>query len=271
MNINVLTQNNDECPFNDVYGTYTLRGIQINVTKADGARGVWIEPTDFTRGCLSRPRTLEEVMPSMARNCIVVNLDRCIGCWSCELACKLENDVALGERWNKWCRSNPSESGPTYPPTGCPPCASSARFPCTHVCPTGASYRDEKTGIVLVDKRSVGCKYCMMACPYGVRSWNAEQQVVEKCTLCNHLTAAGEKPACVKNCCGTARYYGDLDDPESDVSKVLAAADPDSIHQLPDVGNHPLTSYILSPRFGEWRADDLTQQTSKLRHDRSVD
>ena len=67
----------------------------------------------------------------------------------------------------------------------------------------------------------------------------------------------------MKNCCGTARYYGDLDDPESDVSKVLAAADSDPIHQLPDVGNHPLTSYILSPRFGEWRADDLTQQTSK--------
>ena len=146
-------------------------------------------------------------------------------------------------------------------PTMCQQCEDS---PCTHVCPTGASYRDEKTGIVLVDKeKCIGCKYCMMACPYGVRSWNAEQQVVEKCTLCNHLTAAGEKPACVKNCCGTARYYGDLDDPESDVSKVLAAADPDSIHQLPDVGNHPLTSYILSPRFGEWRADDLTQQTSK--------
>ena len=49
MNINVLTQNNDECPFNDVYGTYTLRGIQINVTKADGApEGIWTEPTDFT-------------------------------------------------------------------------------------------------------------------------------------------------------------------------------------------------------------------------------
>ncbi|WP_305117782.1 4Fe-4S dicluster domain-containing protein, partial [uncultured Adlercreutzia sp.] len=136
--------------------------------------------------------------------------------------------------------------------------------PCTHVCPTGASYRDEQTGMVLVNKeKCIGCKYCMMACPYGVRSWNEEQQVVEKCTLCNHLTAAGEKPACVKNCCGTARYYGDLDDPNSDASKALAAADADAVHKLPDVGNHPLTSYILSSRFGEWRVDDLTQQTSK--------
>ena len=67
----------------------------------------------------------------------------------------------------------------------------------------------------------------------------------------------------MKNCCGTARYYGDLDDPESDASKALAEAAPEAVHHLPDVGNHPLTAYILSPRFGEWRVDDLTQTTSK--------
>ena len=200
----------------------------------------------------------------MAHYAIVVDLDRCIGCHGCEIACKNENNIALGEYWNKVVERGPFGEYPDlemyFLPTMCQQCQDA---PCVNVCPTGASYRDAD-GMVLVDKeKCIGCKYCMMACPYGVRSWNAEQQVVEKCTLCNHLTAAGEKPACVKNCCGTARYYGDLDDPESDVSKVLAAADPDSIHQLPDVGNHPLTSYILSPRFGEWRADDLTQQTSK--------
>ena len=130
------------------------------------------------------------------------------------------------------------------------------------MCPTGASYRDAD-GMGLVDKeKCIGCKYCMMACPYGVRSWNKEQKVVEKCTLCNHLTAAGEKPACVKNCCGKARFYGDLDDPNSDVSKELAAAAPEAIHYLPDAGNGPLSAYILSPKFGEWRADDLTQTTN---------
>ena len=199
----------------------------------------------------------------MAHNCIVVNLDRCTGCYSCEITCKMENDIALGEHWNKMLQRGPFGDYPNmtrYPlPTMCQQCADA---PCVHVCPTGASYRDGNNVVLIDREKCIGCKYCMMACPYGVRSWNAEQQVVEKCTLCNHLTAAGEKPACVKNCCGTARYYGDLDDPESDVSKVLAAADPDSIHQLPDVGNHPLTSYILSPRFGEWRADDLTQTTN---------
>ncbi len=204
-------------------------------------------------------------MPSMARNCIVVDLDRCIGCYSCEFSCKMENDVALGERWNKVVQVEPFGVFPdvsTYwIPTMCQQCTES---PCTRVCPTGASYRDEESGIVLVDKsKCIGCKYCMMACPYGVRSWNNEEQVVEKCTLCKHLTDAGELPACVKNCCGKARFYGDLDDPESDASKAIAAASEDSIHYLPEVGNKPLTVYILSSKFGEWRADDLVQTTSK--------
>jgi Fe-S-cluster-containing dehydrogenase component len=204
-------------------------------------------------------------MPFMAHNCIVVNLDRCIGCYSCELACKMENDVALGERWNKVVQIEPFGEFPdvkTYwLPVMCQQCEEA---PCVHVCPTGASYRDEETNIVLIDKsKCIGCKYCMMACPYGVRSWNKENQVVEKCTLCNQLTSAGELPACVKVCCGKARFYGDLDDPESDASKALAEADPSSIHHLPDVGNNPATAYILSERIGEWRVDDLKQTTSK--------
>lgn len=198
----------------------------------------------------------------MARNCIVIDLDRCIGCYSCDTACKMENDVALGERWNKVLQVEPFGEFPdvhTYwLPVMCQQCAES---PCTHVCPTGASYRDPVTDMVLIDKeKCIGCKYCMMACPYGVRSWNKEQHVVEKCTLCTHLTSAGEKPACVKACCGKARFYGDLDDPNSDASKALAEADPASIHYLPDSGNGPLTAYILSAKTGEWRGDDLTQK-----------
>ena len=146
-------------------------------------------------------------MPSMARNCLVVNLDRCIGCYSCELACKMENGVALGHHWNKLYQVEP--------------------------------------------------------CPYDVRDYNDELGVVQKCNLCKDLRAEGEKPACVKNCPGKARFFGDLDDPESDASKALVEADPESIHQLPDNGNGPLTCYILSPKFGEWRYEDLVVTVNK--------
>ena len=194
-------------------------------------------------------------MPSMSRNCIVINLDRCIGCYACEVACKMENDVALGERWNKVVQVEPYGEFPhvsTYwLPVMCQQCEDS---PCTHVCPTGASYRDEATGMVLVNKeKCIGCKYCMMACPYGVRSWNAAERVVEKCTLCAHLTKNGELPMCVRTCSAGARFYGDLDDPSSDASKALAAADPASVHTLEDVGNHPATHYILSPGRAAWK------------------
>ena len=194
-------------------------------------------------------------MPSMARNCIVVNLDRCIGCWSCELACKLENDVALGERWNKVVQVEPFGEWPhvsTYwLPTMCQQCEDS---PCTHVCPTGASYRDEKTGIVLVDKeKCIGCKYCMMACPYGVRSWNAEQQVVEKCTLCQQRTAQGELPQCVSQCCGMARWYGDAEQgiesfegPRGErLGDFVNDFTEDQVYKLTDVGNGPSMFYIM--------------------------
>ena len=71
--------------------------------------------------------------------------------------------------------------------------------------------------------------------------------------MCGHLTAQGELPACVKSCSTGARFYGDLDDPDSDVSKELAKYDPADIHTLEDVGNHPSTKYIMTSMHGEWK------------------
>ena len=132
----------------------------------------------------------------MAHNCIVVNLDRCTGCYSCEITCKMENDIALGEHWNKMLQRGPFGDYPNmtrYPlPTMCQQCADA---PCVHVCPTGASYRDGNNVVLIDREKCIGCKYCMMACPYGVRDWNKASKTVEKCTLCGHLTANGELPA----------------------------------------------------------------------------
>lgn len=132
----------------------------------------------------------------MSRNCLIVDLDRCIGCHACEVACKNENGVALGEYWNRVIQVGPHGTFPDleqyWLPVQCQQCENA---PCVHVCPTGASYRDAD-GKVLVDKeKCIGCKYCMMACPYGVRSWNAAEKAVEKCTLCGQLTAADQEPA----------------------------------------------------------------------------
>ena len=156
----------------------------------------------------------------MAHYAIVVDLDRCIGCHGCEIACKNENNIALGEYWNKVVERGPFGEYPDlemyFLPTMCQQCQDA---PCVNVCPTGASYRDAD-GMVLVDK--------------------------EKCKN-------GELPMCVRTCSAGARFYGDIDDPSSDASKALAAADPASIHTLQDVGNHPATHYILSPKRAAWK------------------
>lgn len=192
----------------------------------------------------------------MTHYAIIVSLDRCIGCHGCEVVCKNENGIALGERWNRVLDRGPYGEYPNlsmyFMPVMCQQCQNA---PCVNVCPTGASYRDPETNMVLIDKEiCIGCRYCMMACPYGVRAWNEEERVVEKCTLCAHLTAGtDEKPMCVRVCATGARYYGDLDDPDSDVSQLLANTDADSIHYLPDVGNHPSTCYILSPDRAEFK------------------
>ena len=100
--------------------------------------------------------------------------------------------------------------------------------PCVPVCPTGASYKRKEDGIVLVDyDKCIGCKYCAWACPYGARELDEERQVMTKCTLCvdriydEKLPKEDRKPACVKACPTGARLFGDVKDPDSEVSKAI--------------------------------------------------
>jgi Fe-S-cluster-containing dehydrogenase component len=190
----------------------------------------------------------------MAQKTLVIDLDRCIGCHSCEVACKQENGVSLDVNWNKVLSVGPTGIFPDveqyFLPTVCQECY---KPECVKVCPTGASYK-RADGTVLINREiCIGCRYCMMACPYGVRNFNKEKKVVEKCTLCTHLTDAGGNPACVKACCGSARFYGDIDDPNSEVSRVLREAGSDSVHKLPDPGNHPSVRYILHRKIATWK------------------
>lgn len=191
----------------------------------------------------------------MSQKTLVIDLDRCIGCGACEIACKLENDVPLGVYYNRVISIGPIGKFPDikqyFLPTVCQNCREA---PCVKVCPTGASYKTED-GQVLIDKaKCIGCKMCMVACPYGARSYNPENKVVEKCTLCRHLQEVGDQPACVKACCTKARFFGDIDDPSSDVSKAVAAAGAENVHSMPDSGNKPSVRYILHKKTGPWLA-----------------
>ena len=138
------------------------------------------------------------------KNTLVIDLDRCSGCDSCVAACKMENQMNLGV-----VRNHVSAIGPagTFPdiemywlPMQCQQCENPG---CIEVCPTGASYRDEETGIVLVNAEDcIGCESCLTGCPYGVRQLNPKTNTIEKCTLCfQRKNDENWVPACVHNCC----------------------------------------------------------------------
>ena len=209
----------------------------------------------------------------MARRTLVIDLDRCSGCDSCTVACKFENNIDLGVFWNRVLAVGPTGEYPDiemyWLPMQCQQCENS---PCVGVCPTGASYRDPDNNVVLINKEiCIGCEYCMYACPFGVRQFNEEEGVVEKCSLCNHLTAKSDGvmnvndsfdenhavPPCVHNCACGARYYGDLDDPNSAASIALAGAGgegSENVHVINDPsGAEPTCRYILSPKVAAWK------------------
>ncbi len=208
----------------------------------------------------------------MTQLAIVTDLNRCVSCLNCMVACKEANDVPIGSFWIKILRigPNPAYEGAQYPdvemyylPVSCQHCEKPT---CVDVCPTGASHKTAN-GTVQVDKEHcIGCQFCVMACPYGVRYLNEDEGVVEKCTRCYQKTEEGELPACVTSCGGRARWFGDLDmgwkdfkgstgedgEPISftDESYIKPFTDAD-VHSLPDNGNHPSDRFILRNRT--WR------------------
>ena len=133
--------------------------------------------------------------------------------------------------------------------------------PCTRVCPTEATWKRDSDGIVMMDwHRCIGCRYCVVACPYGSRSFNwrdprpfvekiNEQYptrmrgVVEKCTFCEERLDKGQLPACVEACKHDALVFGDLEDPESDVRKLLG--ENFTLRRRPELGTKPEVYYIV--------------------------
>ncbi len=199
----------------------------------------------------------------MARYGMVMDLKKCIGCHTCTIACKVENYTRPGIFWNLVL----DEELGTYPlvsrrfvPRTCMHCQDA---PCVEACPTGASYQRED-GIVLVDyEKCVGCKYCIVACPYGARYFNDGKDgyfgrrlapneeigykqhklgVAEKCTFCVHRVEKGAQPACVQACIAKARYFGDLDNPQSEVAQLIRSKH--GFQLLKELGTEPSVYYL---------------------------
>ena len=198
---------------------------------------------------------------------LVIDLDTCVGCHACAVACK---------EWNAGGHSAPlpdtqpygrdaagvwfnrihsfevgeGEHGRTvHFPKSCLHCEKPA---CVEVCPTGASYKRVEDGIVLVNPETcIGCKLCSWACPYGAREFDDDGGVMKKCTLCidriynENIPEAERVPACVSTCPTSARHFGDLGDPDSAVSKLVASRG--GYDLMPELGYRPVNKY-LPPR-----------------------
>lgn len=207
----------------------------------------------------------------MAHLGFVVDTKGCIGCNTCAMMCKEENNLPNQVWWNRVLTNGgvhtDTPSG-VYPhitmeniTVACQHCGNPA---CVKVCPVGATYKDPETGVVRQDvDKCIGCRMCMAACPYtGVRSfnWNEpayslawpvgdpdapahQKHTVEKCTMCWHRLAKGLEPACVEMCPARIRFFGDFDDPESEVSKLIATRKYKQL--LPEEGTKPSVYYLV--------------------------
>lgn len=204
----------------------------------------------------------------MTKLAIAVNVDRCVGCHTCSISCKMSNNVLDGMLWNRVLTENsevidgavgvyPALSR-DYLPLACQHCENPA---CQKVCPTGATYKDNKGRVEIDYDKCIGCRMCMAACPYNARVFNWTEPVrsagasygeadvpvrpkgvMEKCTLCHERTDRGDAPMCVACCPARARVYGDLDDPNSDISKI--AREKNVRILLEEMGTSPQVFYF---------------------------
>ncbi|MEM8848783.1 MAG: 4Fe-4S dicluster domain-containing protein [Pseudomonadota bacterium] len=203
---------------------------------------------------------------------LVIDLDTCVGCHACVTACKAWNTQGEGaplsdqdpygtpsgtflNRVHSFQVTPDRETGPekspqtVHFPKSCLHCDDA---PCVTVCPTGASYKRIEDGIVLVNEDAcMGCGLCAWACPYGARELDQAAGIMKKCTLCvdriynEELPEEDREPACVRTCPAGARHFGDLADPNSDVSRLVTERG--GVDLLPEKGTRPVNQY-LPPR-----------------------
>ncbi len=207
------------------------------------------------------------------RYAMVIDLRKCIGCRSCMVACKSEFGTPLGV-WRTWVKEGDKGDYPNTKRIFMPHLCNHCDYPvCVRNCPTQATFK-HKDGFVLQRyNRCIGCRTCMVACPYNARHLipakrtdkNLPTMVVDKCTFCFHRVKKGLVPACVQACVGGARIFGDINDPNSEVSKL---ASKETLTVLkPELGTKPSVSYI----GGDWElmneSHSYTDRATKLKEE----
>ena len=212
---------------------------------------------------------------------MVIDTRRCVGCEACVIACKIENNTPPGVFYTLVTKEPLPGSPDDKPVFMTKPCFHCEEPPCVPVCPVNATYKRPTDGIVVVDyDRCIGCRYCIAACPYGARYYDFGDDYellplagetfspeykqyrmripgqspignVRKCTFCLHLQDeqgeydrdGGRWPACAKTCPGHAIIFGDLDYPESEVSKILRERN--AVRLKEELGTKPSVYYLL--------------------------
>jgi Fe-S-cluster-containing dehydrogenase component len=155
---------------------------------------------------------------------MAIDTRRCVGCNACVLACKAENNLPEGGYRNWITTETVGEFPHLKMEIRSERCNHCSLAPCVSACPTGASQIAEG-GVVLVDPdRCTGCKACIAACPYGARYVHPDGHV-DKCTFCLHRVQRGQMPACVDICPTKALVFGDINDPNSEISQLLRERD----------------------------------------------
>jgi Fe-S-cluster-containing dehydrogenase component len=184
---------------------------------------------------------------------MVIDITKCNACYSCFIACKDEywdNDyppysAAQPRHGQSWIRIEKKEGGSyphirvSYMPIPCMQCNAA---PCIKAAKNRAVYK-RPDGIVIIDpEKAVGQRQIVDACPYGAIFWNEEKQLPQKCTFSVHMLEEGKIPRCVKACPSKAMIFGDLDDPESEVSKLVGSGKAEVFH--PEYKTKPRVYYI---------------------------
>jgi Fe-S-cluster-containing dehydrogenase component len=154
------------------------------------------------------------------RYAMTVNTARCVGCNACVLGCMAENNLPE-HAFRDWIVTETSGRFPDLTQEiRSERCNHCSKSPCVSACPTGASHVNEGGAVIVDRQKCTGCKACIAACPYEARYVHPDGYV-DKCTFCLHRVKNGKHPACVEVCPTSALVFGDRNDPDSEVAKLL--------------------------------------------------